>query len=65
MRLTCEDRLTAEVDQSCPVLLAGQGACLPGDFGGTTSYANLKQILANPRHPKPPTVRFMTGSVPD
>ena len=35
-----------------PVCLAGANACPPEDCGGIGSYADLKEIVANPKHPE-------------
>lgn len=32
--------------------LAGQGACPPEDCGGPWGYANLIEVLSNPKHPE-------------
>lgn len=36
--------------RSVPACLAGKGACPPDDCGGAYGYADLKEVLANPRH---------------
>lgn len=35
-----------------PQLVAGKGQCPPEDCGGAWGYENLKEILADPKHPE-------------
>jgi hypothetical protein len=37
-------------EQALPACLAGKGACPPEDCGGPGGYAELKAVLADPRH---------------
>jgi hypothetical protein len=45
-----EDLLDADPEIHYPALAAAKGACPPEDCGGPSGYANLKAILADPRH---------------
>ncbi len=46
---------------SGPCLLAGEGACPPEDCGGPYGYAELLQVLANPKHPEHRELREWAG----
>jgi hypothetical protein len=48
--IVVEDLLDADPDTHYPVLVAAKGACPPEDCGGPWGYANLREILADPRH---------------
>ena len=45
-----EDQQTADPKVKYPVCIAGERACPPEDCGGTWGYANLLEILADPKH---------------
>lgn len=45
-----EKVLPPEKGQRYPVCLAGKRACPPEDCGGAWGYANLLEIIRNPRH---------------
>ena len=44
-----------------PRLLAGEGACPPEDCGGPYGYADLRQALADPKHPEHRELREWAG----
>ena len=44
-----------------PRLLAGEGACPPEDCGGPYGYAELRQALADPKHPEHRELREWAG----
>lgn len=48
--IVVEDLLDADPDTHYPALVAAKGACPPEDCGGPWGYADLKEILADPRH---------------
>jgi hypothetical protein len=48
--IVIEDVLEADPETHYPVLVAAKGACPPEDCGGPWGYANLREILADPRH---------------
>jgi hypothetical protein len=48
--IAIEDVLEADPETHYPVLVAAKGACPPEDCGGPWGYANLREILADPRH---------------
>jgi hypothetical protein len=43
----------------------GKGTCPPEDCGGPHGYQNLKQILANPKHPEYEFMKDWLGLEPD
>ena len=48
--ITVEKRLPPDPDAHYPVCIAGKRACPPEDCGGVWGYANLLEIIQNPRH---------------
>lgn len=48
--IVVEELLDADPAIRYPVLVAARGACPPEDCGGVWEYAELKEILADPRH---------------
>jgi hypothetical protein len=46
--LVVEARAVAEVGQTYPACIAGEGACPPEDCGGAYGFAELKEVLAGP-----------------
>jgi hypothetical protein len=48
--LLLEDILEREEGKRYPICLAGERACPPEDCGGTYGYAELLEIIKNPRH---------------
>lgn len=49
--ITIEKRLPAEPGAPAAQLLAGEFACPPEDCGGPYGYADLLEVVADPRHP--------------
>ncbi|MGQ7870285.1 plasmid pRiA4b ORF-3 family protein [Sunxiuqinia sp. sy24] len=49
-RIVLEKILTKKI--STPECIDGKGKCPPEDCGGPLGYENLKQILADPKHPE-------------
>ena len=49
--ITIEKHLPAEPGAPAAQLLTGEFACPPEDCGGPHGYANLLEIVADPRHP--------------
>lgn len=56
-KITDEKLLRAEC-------MAGSGACPPEDCGGPWGYANLKEILANNKHPEHNEMKEWSGLGP-
>jgi hypothetical protein len=50
--VSIEKRLPADPTAPAAQLLAGEFACPPEDCGGPHGYANLLEIVADPRHPE-------------
>ena len=48
-------------DGGGPRLLAGEGACPPEDCGGPCGYVELRQALADPKHPEHHELREWAG----
>jgi hypothetical protein len=55
--ITIEEATVAEPGMSCPLCVAGQGACPPEDSGGWPGYARLVQILTDPGHEEHQDIR--------
>lgn len=51
MHLITLEKITAEKLPNA-VCIAGEGRCPPEDCGGFPGYENLKEILADPKHPE-------------
>jgi hypothetical protein len=50
--VTVEDVFTAEPDERYPICVAGGRACPPEDIDGAYGYAELLEVLDDPRHPR-------------
>jgi hypothetical protein len=48
--VTLEESVSAEPDAEYPRLIGGARSCPPEDCGGTGGYANLLDILMDPKH---------------
>jgi len=47
--IVLEKRLDPDPEAQLPTCLAGKGACPPEDCGGASGYADVKEIVADPR----------------
>lgn len=54
----------SEEESDKVVLLNGKGACPPEDCGGPWGYANLKEVLDNPKHPEHKDMKEWLGLKP-
>jgi hypothetical protein len=59
--VTVEDVLVAEPDERYPICVAGERACPPEDVGGPRGYAELREALADPGHPRHEVMRAWLG----
>lgn len=59
-KITLEKILSDETI-SIPQLIKGKGACLPEDCGGAQGYEELKEILADKKHPQHKEMRTWLG----
>jgi len=50
--LKVEKIIAPDLGQSYPICLAGENAAPPDDCGGAWGYAELLEILADPKHPE-------------
>jgi hypothetical protein len=56
-----EALLPQEAGKLYPVCRAGEGACPPEDCGGTTGFAELVEVLADPDHEEHESMRTWAG----
>ena len=52
---------TADDEHEYPRCISGSGRCPPEDCGGVHGYADLLQILSDPKHPEYKTMRQWAG----
>jgi hypothetical protein len=48
--LVVEKILAPESSKTCPLCVGGERACPPEDCGSTSGYAELLEIIRNPKH---------------
>ena len=56
---------THPIDEVLPQIIGGENACPPEDCGGTYGYAELKEILMNPKHAEYKSSKIWVGSTLD
>ncbi len=60
--IVVEDITEAQAGQTYPICVVGKRACPPEDCGGPWSYADLLEVLKNPKHPD---YQDMTDWIPE
>ena len=56
------ERSETNVTEPLPVVISVENACPPEDCGGLHGYANLLEILQNPKHPEYKEMRMWAGT---
>lgn len=60
-----EKILPVELNKAYPVCIRGKRSCPPEDCGGIWGYENLKEIMANKKHPEYKEMKEWLGGVFD